>query len=160
MEDNNQRYIFDKTHAFKDRELDNKILTIIGHGIKYPFSFSTETGGVTPVKISRGIDKINGSIHHILSTPIGSEFFRPEFGSNLASLVFEPYDQVLLDSISYYTIDALQRWEKRIRITNIWFDTSQIDYSQLGIGIMYKIINSQVEGNYVYPFYLQTEKVA
>lgn len=180
---NQQRYLFDRATQVKNITLDQKVMELIGTGIKYPFAFNEIYGGLesskrtitvpvsalddnsavyyynTTVQDSSGLDKINGSIHHILSTPIGSRFFNPEFGSMLPSLVFEPYDQMLKDQIFLYTVEALQRWEKRIRIKKVGFDDTYMDLSQIGIGIEYALINSYITGLYVYPFVLRTEPV-
>lgn len=156
---NQQRYLFDRATQVNNIILNVKVLELIGTGIKYPFQFDSIYGRLKSVEETRGLDKINGSIHHILATPIGSRFFNPEFGSMLPSLVFEPYDQILKDSLFLYTVEAIQRWEKRIRITGVWFDDTTMSQSQLGIGMRYNLINSSIAGNYVYPFYTKTESV-
>lgn len=154
-----QRYIFERASKVNELMINEKVLELIGKGIKYPFQFDLEYGRLRSVEETKGIEKINGSIHHILATPIGSRFFLPEFGSNLPSLVFEPYDKILQDQIFLYTVEALRRWEKRIRITGVWFDETYMDLSQLGIGIQYQLINTMIAGVYVYPFQMRTEPV-
>src|SRR5574343_62370 len=157
--DYSQKYLFDRATNVNNVNINAKVMKLIGEGIKYPFNFSNIDGTISVVEPSKGLMKINGSIHHILSTSVGSRFFNPEFGSKLPSLVFEPYDQILKDQIFMYTVEALRRWEKRIKIKGIWFDDTYMEQSQMGVGIAYEIINTQVSGNYVYNFYLRTEPV-
>ena len=58
-----------------------------------------------------GLERINQSINHILSTRIGTRFFLPEFGSKLYTLIFEPNDFILYDLIKRYVKEALEKWE-------------------------------------------------
>ena len=64
-------------------------------------------------------DLIRSSIYMILTTRIGSRVMRPEFGSNLPSLVFEQNDAVLSAQVRFYTVDAINRWEPRVRIMDV-----------------------------------------
>ena len=79
----------------------------------------------------------------------------PEFGSKLKDLVFEQNDEVLKGLIRHHVIDAIRRWEKRVVITDVSFDDSSRnkDLNQLPVIISYRVIQTQVEGNLVYPFF-------
>lgn len=79
----------------------------------------------------------------------------PEFGSRLKDLVFEQNDEVLKGLLRHYVIDAIKRWEKRVIITEVHFDDRplNIDGNLLLVHIAYRVIQSQVDGNLVYPFY-------
>ena len=79
----------------------------------------------------------------------------PEFGSRLKDLVFEQNDEVLKALVRHYVIDAIKRWEKRVVITGVEFDDAPVnkDRNLLLVRINYRVIQSQVEGNLVYPFY-------
>ena len=57
--------------------------------MSFPFKFS-EAGRVNSVSVSKGVQKVNQSIHSIVTTRKGERIFMPEFGSNLRLLVFEP----------------------------------------------------------------------
>ena len=52
-------------------------------------------------------------------------------------------------------VDAIRRWEKRVVITDVSFDDSarNKDLNQLPVIISYRVIQTQVEGNLVYPFF-------
>lgn len=91
----------------------------------------------------------------ILDTRPGERLMNPEFGSRLNELVFEQNDEVLKGMIRHYVIDAIKQWEKRIAIVNVFFDKSsdKIDSNILLICISYWVIQSQTEGNLIYPFF-------
>lgn len=127
----------------------------LGKGIKYPFRFQSESGGIA---VSTGLslehEHIRESILQILGTRLGERLMIPEFGSRLHELVFEQNDAVLKGLIRHYVFDAIKKWEKRAIVTGVSFeDTPQdIDRNLLPVRITYRVIQSQVEGNLVYPY--------
>jgi len=74
----------------------------------------------------------------------------PEFGSRLHELIFESNDAILHGLVRHEVIVALTRWEPRIVITDVLINSQD---NLLLVAIEYKLIASQVLGNYVYPFY-------
>lgn len=138
--------------------LSESVRRVIGKGISFPFTFSAR-GKSRQVDLGAGVEKINQSIHMILSTRPGERMYLPEYGSHLPDLVFEPEDQILYDSLYEYTVDALDRWEKRIRVENVTIMGSEYlskhygtDNSFVGIQIDYVILSGHVQGSYVFPF--------
>ena len=131
-------------------------LDFLGRGLKFPFRFHRRSGGTeVSVATSQEHAHIQESILQILGTRPGERFMRPDFGSKLKDLVFEPNDTVLRGLVRHYVIDAIKRWEKRVTISNVSFDESGTtkDRNLLLVRISYRVIGSQVEGNLVYPFY-------
>lgn len=137
----------------------------LGKGTYFPFSFDNATGGVkkassenylpsNPGIVKDDLVKINGSIHHILSTAVGSRFFLPTFGSNLYKLAFEPNDDVFVDSARVCISEALGTWEKRIILLSIDVLTSTIDLNNntAHLRVNYRVITSQQIGNAIFPF--------
>lgn len=127
---------------------------LIGKGPSFPYNIS-ETGGLS---YKDGIDRINQSLFLIFETPKGSRLMLPEFGSDLHKYRFDPLDTVLMERLRYTITEDIKRWEPRISLTSIEFlaDDIAIDNSTLYISINYNIINTTVEGNYVYPYKLST----
>lgn len=78
---------------------------------------------------------LRSSIYMIITTPIGTRPWRPEFGSYIPSLVFEPNDDVLAAQVRAYTVEAIERWENRVRIINVNVDirdnTMQIELAYI-----------------------------
>ncbi len=131
-------------------------LDFLGQGLKFPFRFKQRSGGAeVSATTSAEHAHIHESILQILGTRPGERFMLPEFGSRLRDLVFEPNDEVLKGLVRHYVIDAIKRWEKRVVITEVSFDDSDVnkDRNLLLVRISYRVIQSQVEGNLVYPFH-------
>lgn len=66
-----------------------------------------------------GIDHLRQSIRDILSTPIGSRVMRRDYGSRLPRLIDAPMNRATLVQIYAATIEALGRWESRIRVNRV-----------------------------------------
>lgn len=128
--------------------------SLLGRGPAFPFSRS-ETGGLS---YKEDIERINQSLFILFETPKGDRLMMPEFGSDLSKYRFDPLDKVLMERIRYTITEDIRRWEPRISLTSIEFlaDQNAIDNSTLYISISYRIINTDVIANYVYPYKLST----
>ena len=66
-----------------------------------------------------GMAHVWQSVGDILSTPKGTRVMRREYGSDLPRLVDRPINQSLLAAIRAETVDALARWEPRLRCEKV-----------------------------------------
>jgi len=124
---------------------------ILGQGCKFPFQFGKLTGAtVTSTATSRDQQHIHESIRQILGTPRGARFLLPEFGSRLHELLFEGNDAILRGLVRHEVSDVLTRWEPRLIVEDVQVAS---DEHAVVVTIQYRLIASQVSGNYVYPFY-------
>lgn len=127
----------------------------LGKGLRFPFAFQKRSGG-TQVSTVTSMDHahIHESILQILGTRPGERFMNPEFGSHVRDLVFEPNNDVLKGLLRHYIINDVERWEKRVVVTDVTFDESAevTDSNMLSVRISYRVIDTQVEGNLVWPF--------
>lgn len=129
--------------------------SFLGKGLSFPFAFQKRSGGAQVSTVtSTDHAHIHESIIQILGTRPGERFMNPEFGSRVMDLVFEPNDRVLKGLLRHYIIDAIERWEKRIVVTDVSFDDSPeaVDNNTLYVRISYRVIDTQVAGNLVWPF--------
>jgi len=137
----------------------------LGKGGRFPFSFDSITGGVkkassenyylgNPKVASKDLAKINGALDNILSTALGNRFFLPSFGARINELLFEPNDDIFADMVRVYIAESLSRWEKRVQLLSVDILTTINDLNQYTskIVINYKVVNTQITGNFVYPF--------
>ncbi len=127
----------------------------LGKGLRFPFAFQKRSGGAQVSTVtSMDHAHIHESILQILGTRPGERFMNPEFGAHIRDLTFEPNDHVLRGLLRHYITDAIERWEKRVHITDVTFDDSPeaIDCNTLYIRISYRVIDTQVAGNLVFPF--------
>lgn len=65
------------------------------------------------------INHLKQSIVDILSTPIGSRVLNRDYGSNLYKLIDEPVNTYLYQKIYAAVVEALDRWEPRIKVTKL-----------------------------------------
>ena len=136
------------TTQFSTRIGANRQIKWAGLGIPVK---KRELGYFTPMQDT---DLLKSSVQMILGTRIGDRVMNPEFGSRLKDLVFEPNDSVLKGLIRHYVIDAIERWEKRVYVTDVAFDDSPetVDANTIPVRISYRVIDTQVAGNLVWPF--------
>ena len=68
-------------------------------------------------------EHISQSMRDILLTPVGSRVMRREYGSLLSALIAMPQNPALRLQIMVACYSAIQKWEPRIRLTAISFET-------------------------------------
>lgn len=124
--------------------------TWIGKGMQLNSTFSKDTG---KIKYNSGSDRLHQSIYIILSTAKGERFMIPEFGSNLHKRIFEPNDFVLRDLIILDVKEALGVWEPRIEVLAVDV-LSKKQGNTLPVSIRYRVKQTNMIDNYVYPFKL------
>ncbi|EMC8351555.1 GPW/gp25 family protein [Escherichia coli] len=68
-------------------------------------------------------EHVSQSMRDILLTPVGSRVMRREYGSLLSALIDMPQNPALRLQIMVACYSAIQKWEPRIRLTAISFET-------------------------------------
>lgn len=63
----------------------------------------------------QGEDDIHACIGNILSTRLGSDVLRPDFGSKHFDYIDQPFD-IAVPNMVREIFNALSRWEKRIKV--------------------------------------------
>lgn len=69
-------------------------------------------------------DNIRQSVLDILTTPVGSRVMRRDYGSELFNLLDQPASEANRLRLMAATVNALTRWEPRIKINNLDFHMS------------------------------------
>lgn len=128
--------------------------TLIGKGPAFPYNKSS-TGGLA---YSEDIERINHSLFILFETPKYTRLMMPEFGSDLRKYRFDPLDRVLMERVRYTITEDIKKWEPRISLTGIEFlsEKDGLEPNVLYVSISYRIINTAVDANYVYPYKLGT----
>jgi uncharacterized protein len=62
---------------------------------------------------------IRDSILTILLTKIGQRLFNPSFGSRLHELMFSPNDSATARMAEQFILDAIRKWEPRVRVLGV-----------------------------------------
>lgn len=126
------------------------ITDFLGRGFYFPLQ-PNQRGGIRAAKHD---EKIRQSILIILGTQHGERLMRPNFGSNLKSLVFAPNNAATANLARFYVEEGLKTWEPRIQVEEVII-TNDNAQARLLIDIHYRIRSTNEPGNLVYPFYLQ-----
>lgn len=121
----------------------------IGSGLAFPLQINVQGG----IQLSYNTPNIEESIIIILRTDLGERVYRPNFGSRLSELVFEPMNVQTLLLIRLYVEEALEMWEPRIILKEIRADPDPIR-GKVDIIIEYQPKDSPDVRSLVYPFYL------
>jgi len=69
-----------------------------------------------------GLNHLRQSVFDILTTRKGERVMRPEYGSNLFTLVDRPVNAEFLIDLYFEAITAIHRWEPRVRVTKVRAD--------------------------------------
>ena len=122
----------------------------LGQGWAFPVAFDA-AGSVATV---RHEEDIRQSILLILDTNPGERVMRPEFGSGLRALTFEPITTTTISRVKHKVQRALVLWEPRIDsiVVDVGADQPQ---GRLDVQVRYRVRTTNTFYNLVYPFYLQ-----
>lgn len=59
---------------------------------------------------------IKNSLYNILTTPLGSRYRRPDYGSRLWQFIQEPSDDTTAFQLETYLVQSIERWEPRVQL--------------------------------------------
>ena len=93
------------------------------------------------------------SIELVLSTVKGERAMRPDFGSNLHSLLFAPNNGATRAAAEFEVREALLAWEPRIDVLNVVAEPGY-EPEEMLINITYRVRTTDSRFNLVYPFFL------
>lgn len=129
---------------------DNSTNPYIGAGFAFPINLNVQGS----LQLSGSTPNLEESIRIILGTRLGERVYRPNFGSRLSELVFEPMNTRVLLLIRLYVKEALEIWEPRIIVQDVVTEPDPIR-GRVDIEIIYQVKDSLDLRSMVYPFYLQ-----
>jgi|GEM_PF-1773273 phage baseplate assembly protein W len=124
--------------------IDNVGYSYLGQTVVSPITLIN--GSATLVL---GVPSVIQSILFALNTPKGSLFMRPEYGSRIHLLLFQPNDDVLQDLGKLYIQECIRENEKRVAFVDSKFQRSDSNASFI---ITYRILSSNELGVLTYPF--------
>lgn len=121
----------------------------IGAGFAFPVMLNVQGS----VQLSTDTPNLEESIRIILGTKLGERVYRPNFGSRLSEIVFEPMNTQTMVLIRLYIEEALEMWEPRITLKNV-VTSPDPTTGRVDIDIIYAPKGSYDSRSMVYPFYL------
>ena len=122
--------------------------TVLGTGLAFPLGVD-DRGRIA---LAREEIDVEQAIRIILSTAPGERPMRPEFGCAVHDCVFERIDADTLARIDQAVRFALDRWEPRIEIEDIAFETRS--EGELLVHLRYRLRATNDVRNLVFPFYV------
>lgn len=82
---------------------------------------------------------IKQSVKNVVMTMRGEKFFRPLFGTEAQTVLFELFDPILADDITISIEDALKVFEPRVKVINIDY-LDNVDDNSVELTINYEIV--------------------
>ena len=122
--------------------------TALGSGLAFPLGVD-DRGRVA---LARGEIDVDQAIRIILSTAPGERPMRPEFGCAVHDCVFERIEADTLARIDQAVREALDRWEPRITLDEVAFETRR--EGELLVNLRYRLRPTNDVRNLVFPFYV------
>ena len=135
---------------------DNLNADYIGAGVAFPLCINLQGG----IQLSTSTANLEESIALILGTNLGERVYRPEFGSRLSELVFEPMNRDTLLQLRLCVEEALEMWEPRIIVKDVLAIPDPVR-GLVDLEIIYQPRDSRDSyqlRSLVYPFYLHPGK--
>ncbi|MBE9068783.1 GPW/gp25 family protein, partial [Leptolyngbya cf. ectocarpi LEGE 11479] len=105
----------------------------VGAGLACPI----HTNAQGSFQLSHGTRNLEEAITIILRTKLGERVYRPNFGSRLSELAFEPMNTETLSLIRLYVQEAIEIWEPRIDLLDILTEPDP-GTGQVNITILYQ----------------------
>lgn len=132
----------------QNKILDNK--GFLGRGWKFPVEFTRGNNSATLVQHE---DDIKESLIILLTTIRGHRLMRPNYGTSVRTLIFEPLDANTATYISEEIKKAILIHEPRVFVDKVEAIQESLN-GTLKVVINYTIIASNTRSNLVFPFYL------
>jgi len=111
---------------------------LFGRGIAFP----PYTDRESRLAWSQGPDNIRECIRIILSTEPGERLMLPTFGAGLKRFLFEPNTVSIHRLMEECIVQALNRWEPRIRVASVDIDVSEDDEQAAIVVITYSLVSN------------------
>lgn len=121
----------------------------LGVGQKFPPEINS-SGRITLVD---DVALIKQSLQILFAEPIGTEFFREHYGSQIRECQFEPNDVVLQSLLDYYIISAIAEWERRIQVSDIQYARSASKASLVMVTIYFRVKGQTEIDSFIFPYY-------
>jgi hypothetical protein len=122
----------------------------LGRGFAFPLRVDAAGG----LALAEHEEDIRQAIRIILDTEPGERVMRPDFGTGLRALLFEPMNQHTAALIRHRVEQALILWEPRIDSIGVQVRGDPAR-GRLDIDVRYRVRTTNTFYNLVYPFYLQ-----
>ncbi|HAS45829.1 MAG TPA: hypothetical protein DCS93_35435 [Microscillaceae bacterium] len=125
--------------------------TFLGIGWKFPPTFDKRIKSVEMVSEE---EDIRQSLYILLSTKQGERIMRPDYGSDVQSMIFEPIDVNTTTYLKESIRRAVLYFEPRITLEQITVRQDDEEDGLLHVNLEYTIRKTNTRTNMVYPYYI------
>lgn len=127
-----------------------ELKSFLGTGWNFPVKFDEDMSTVT---MATEDEDIRQSLELLLNTTPGERITNPEYGCDLVSFIYKPITPDVEFLMKEVIEGAIQRFEPRIKLEDVQFDTSEKLEGVIYLSLIYTIRKVNVRHNIVYPFY-------
>jgi uncharacterized protein len=108
-------------------------------GISLPFNGSTGFNSTYAT-----VDQLRTNILSFLLTNRGERLYRPNFGANLRSLIFEQQNNFTLDQLNSIITSQVETQFPGVSVLNVNID-SQPDLNTINVSVSYGVTNTNIQ---------------
>ena len=108
------------------------------YGIKYPFQNESENNYYLDLNTSYK-EKIRSEMVHLIFTPKGQRYRKPDFGTDLIKYIFEPNDEETWGKIKYEIKEQVKKYLPDVDFKDIQIYKDEEDGNHLYANISYTI---------------------
>ena len=124
----------------------------LGKGFAFPPRIDPATGKFV---MAESEEDIRQSVYIILMTRLKERAMLPEFGTDLSSYIFDIPDPTFENLLCMEVVNALVKYEDRIRDINVSIDNVDSAKGAVYIRIRYYIRATNNPNNLVFPYYME-----
>ena len=124
--------------------------SFLGTGWSFPPRFDEEMEDMEMVSDDQDIRE---SLFLLMSTNPGERVTNPKYGCDLHRFAFRPIDKDMEDLMEEIIRRAVKRYEPRVEVESVLFDTTSELEGLIEVTLSYRIITTNVRTNIVFPFY-------
>lgn len=95
----------------------------------------------TPGEVVEGLRDIDQAIRIILTTPLGSDPHRPDFGSDIDRYIDWPTNRVVPHLVRE-AVEAIRRWEPRVTVVQVLIE---IDTSHITMRVQWRVADGVIQ---------------
>lgn len=128
-----------------------EVFDFLGRGLSFPVASDPAAGRMKEVPEE---EDIRQAIYIILSTKKGERVMRPDFGCDIFNFMFGTMDYTSLKLMEQSVMEALIRWEPRIRDIGVYVEAAADGAGEVLVNINYVVRSTNNRYNMVYPFYI------
>lgn len=131
--------------------------SFLGQGWGFPVTFQKRKNSSAQecsVRMVEEIEDVKESLYILFSTRPGERVMRPDYGSGLEDLLFEPVNAGLITYIEELITKAILYYEPRVDLDNVDISTEDVNSGSVKIELTLILRSTNSRFNFVFPFYL------